>query len=278
MTLTDLPPIHAPYEGGDPGALHGELRRIVEHAITHQPRSLQATIGPSEIGTPCDHCLAAKIAGWPQTTSDVGWLPFIGTCVHEWLEREFVQHENDRTGGNHTTSRRYLAEHRVMVGQIAGRDITGSCDLFDTVTGTTVDWKVTGPTTLKKAKAGPSPVYRVQAHLYGRGWTNAGYRVSHVSIIFLPRNSMAGWGDAVHWHEPYDEQIAVDALARANRIAANLAALAPLGEAAVTAWITQLPRDPECWDCSRYADGTSLTRPGHRPPTETFSDLLGGAA
>lgn len=269
-----LPPIHAPFAGGDVDDLHAELRRIVEHGITHQPRSLQTRIGPSEVGDPCDHCLAAKLAGWAKTPDGVGWLPFVGTCVHEWLERHFIQHENDRTGGNHTASRRFLVEQRVTVGQAGGQTITGSCDLFDTVTGTTVDWKITGANTLRTARRGPTPKYRVQAHLYGRGWANAGYTVRNVSIIYLPRNSMGGWDDAVTWHEPYDEQVAINALNRVDRIANNLRALEALGPDAVTAWIGQLPRDPDCWDCPRYPDGAGMTKPGHKPPVDQLDGLI----
>ncbi|WP_434080384.1 hypothetical protein [Sanguibacter sp. Z1732] len=83
MTATTaLPPRHAPYVGGDADEALREARWVIEHAITHQPRSLQERIGPSEIGNPCDHCLAAKLAGWKQTEDGVPWLPFLGTAAH----------------------------------------------------------------------------------------------------------------------------------------------------------------------------------------------------
>lgn len=41
-----------------------EIRGIIEDHITNQPRSLQKEIGPSELGTDCLHCLAARLAGW----------------------------------------------------------------------------------------------------------------------------------------------------------------------------------------------------------------------
>ncbi|KON72578.1 hypothetical protein M768_13805 [Cellulosimicrobium cellulans F16] len=76
------------------------------------------------------------------------------------------------------------------------------------------------------------------------------------------------------WSEPYDEQIAVDALDRANRLHANLAALESISTAARDAWITQQPRATGCWDCSRYPDGHGLTKPGHRPPADTLAGLI----
>ena len=126
MTATAaLPSIHATYQGGDPHAALRELRATIEHAITNQPRSLQERIGPSELGTPCDHCLAAKLAGWQQTENGVPWLPYVGTAMHAQLEELFITCENERTGGNHTASRRWLCEQPVMVGHIGGEEIWG---------------------------------------------------------------------------------------------------------------------------------------------------------
>jgi hypothetical protein len=274
MSPAPLPPVHAPYAGGDPTEALGDLRQIIEHAITHQPRSQQRTIGPSEIGTPCDHCLAAKLAGWARTDDGVPWLPYIGTAVHAQLEEALLQHENARNAV-HTTGARYLTEARVMVGHIGGREIWGSTDLVDLTVGMTVDWKCVGASTLRKAKAGPSQTYRVQAHLYARGWNLAGHRVDHVAIAYLPRNDMGGLNAAVWWHEPYDEQVAIDALDRANRIHANLTALDALGTEARDRWVTALPRAEGCFDCPKYPDGADLPAPGHRPAEAAFADLLG---
>ena len=68
MSDTTLPNRHAPFVGGDPwDALTTDIRTVIEDAITNHPRTLQKQIGPSEVGTPCDHCLAAKLAGWEET-------------------------------------------------------------------------------------------------------------------------------------------------------------------------------------------------------------------
>lgn len=271
-----LPPRTQPFDGTPLDVAAGQIRGAIEHAITNAPRSLQKRIGPSEIGDPCDHCLAAKLAGWEQSEDGVAWLPFVGTAVHAELERHLTDHEVDRNA-LHTTGTRWLCEHRVTVGQIGGVDITGSTDLFDTAAGTTWDWKIVGPTKLKKVRAhGPGQTYRVQAHLYGRGWVAAGHRVEHVAIWFLPRNDTRGFDGGVLWHEPYDEQVALDALARANRIHANLRALESLSTAARDAWITSQPRDPDCFDCARYPDRPAgMTLPGHHDPAAAFADLLG---
>jgi hypothetical protein len=273
--LAALPPLHAPFAGGDPRDALKAARGVIEDAIVNHPRSQQVEIGPSEIGTPCGHCLAAKLAGWPEAR-DVAWLPTIGTALHAWVEEAFIRHENNR-GAQHGGGLRYLTEARVMVGHILGREIWGSTDLLDVQVGMTVDWKLVGAATLRKARSGPSPVYRTQADLYAKGWNDAGIRVDHVAIAYLPRNAVS-LDDAIWWTAPHDRQRAVDALDRANRVAANLAALTALGPEAVAAWIGQLPRDPECYDCARFPDGAHLTTPGHRAPSSEFADLLGSTA
>ena len=244
---------------------------MIEHAINNHPRSLQRTIGPSEVGTPCDHCLAAKLAGWPEPERGIPWLPTIGTAVHAWIEEAFITSENTR-GAQHNGGLRYLTEARVLVGQIDGVDVWGSTDLLDLVIGVTVDWKIVGKSTRTKAKAGPSEVYRVQADLYAKGWNDAGYRVDHVAIAYLPRDAVS-LDDAIWLTAPHDRSRAERALARASAMARNIKALATIGPDAVDAYVTALPRDPGCWDCARYPDGAGIAAPGHHAPVP-FADLL----
>ena len=231
-----------------PERTHPDLHAVIEHAINHDPRTLQVELGPSEIGVGCDRCLAHLLAGHAKTDLDLPWLPTIGNAVHDWLETTFLQHLAA------TGSDRYLPEVTVNVGQLRGVDITGHSDLFDIHTGTTVDWKIVGQTTLKKVRSGPTITYRNQVHLYGLGMERAGYDVRHVAIWFLPRTAMrleAG----KYWTEPYDRARAEAALARANAIAAGVDALGPDAvlqqmpphtgaEFTCTAWPTDSPTPP----------------------------------
>lgn len=192
-----------------------DLRMVIEDAVASDPRTLQRDLGPSELGVGCDRCLAHLLAGHDPVETGMPWLPTIGNAVHDWLEVTVIRHLAA------SGSDRYIPEGRVTVGQLRGRDITGHSDLLDVHTGTVVDYKVVGATTLRKVSSGPSITYRRQAHLYGRGWVAAGYDIRHVAIWYLPRNAMRI--DAGHiWTEPYDEQVAVDALARANALAAGV--------------------------------------------------------
>lgn len=237
------------------GAGIREVRDSIEalllDEITNQPRSMQKRIGPSEIGTPCDHCLAAKLAGWQQKPQGIPWASTVGTAIHSLIE-DFVW--NHQAKNNDLVTPRYFTEQTVTVGQIGGVDITGSIDVLDTVVGATIDWKCVSKTSLSKYKTqGPGPTYRTQAHLYAKGCNDAGIPVNTVSICFLPRTTN-NWSEHHWWSEPYNPQVALDALTRANNLQANLSALETISVETRDKWITGLPRDPNCWDCQKYVD------------------------
>jgi hypothetical protein len=248
-----------------------EYRTIIEAAIASAPRSLQKRIGPSELGAPCQHCLAAKLAGWPRKEQGGSWLPAIGTAVHAYLEGIFTRQEADlmaragTPGGGH----RYRMEQKITVGTVGGVEITGSTDLLDEWSRCVVDWKIVGDTTLTKVKAkGPSEVYRRQANLYAKGWNDADVPIEYVAICFLPRNKPS-LSQGIFWHEPHDRTLAVETLDRVDRLAQTLDILASISIEARDTHIRSLPRDPDCFDCARFAD---------RPPTpheQMFADLAG---
>ena len=229
--------------------------RITDGIVNH-PRSLQAAIGPSELGTPCEHCLAAKLAGWTEAR-EAAWLPTVGTAVHAWLAEQFAG------------TPRWLVETRVDVGELNGVPITGSADLFDLVGHTVIDWKIVGRPTLAAVKSdgGPSPQYRAQAHLYGRGFVRAGHRVDRVAIAYLYRNGYTP--EPYLWSEPYDEGVATAVLDRATAVLRTLDAL-HAADADQAGYISALPRAPRCYSCKRYPDA---------PPDEAadLGSLLGGA-
>jgi hypothetical protein len=223
------------------------------------PRHTQKLIGPSELGNPCDRCLAHRLGGTPQRPQ-AAWLPQIGTAVHEWAEMVLLRHEAARAKLG--MPGRFLLEHQVTVGQIRGEDITGCSDVFDTHTGTVVDWKVVGGTTLKQAKAhGPSPGYQRQAHLYGKGWQDAGFHVTTVCVYYLPRNAVS-LSESYAWMDPYSRQVAEVTLLRADLLAARIAAEGMLPV------LEQLPpHTGQEFTCKRAPD--------YRTPTTNPSDPFG---
>ena len=247
------------FDASDPAEVAGDLRTIIEAAIVNQPRSLQKHIGPSELGNECDRCLVHKLAGTTEAT-EAAWLPFIGTCVHEQLETIFLQHEATR--GNLGMPSRFLPEHRVTVGKVAGIDITGSTDLFDTHSGTVCDWKIVGTTTLRSARSkDASLVYQRQAMLYGKGWEDRGYTVTSVLIYFLPRNAVS-LADGYAWQAPYERTVAEETLAHADALARSICAF---GLNHVLANLP--PHTNDGFTCRRFPDW--------QPPAHNTSDPFG---
>jgi hypothetical protein len=226
-------------------------RAIIERTILDHPRSAQAEIGASEIGTACSRKLAYKLSGTPRIRAEeAAWRPTVGTAVHAWLEAAF-RGENERLGWD-----RWIIERRVVIGPLndTGRVLAGHCDLFDRLTGTVLDWKVPGVTTIKKAKAArsPGPTYRVQSHCYGLGWQNEGETVNAVAVYFLP--AAGELADGYYWSEPFDASVATAALDRAR-------ALLSVGE--LRGWPSLIPTLPTAED---YCNHCAWWRPGSQDP------------
>lgn len=251
--MTGLP-AHLSQRGLDPDHTGEHLLHLVREAITNHPRSLQQRIGPSELGHPCARRIGYKMSGQPERAGEPNWKATVGTALHSWLEQVLDRANIDYEQRTQSGEERYYTEQRVTVGQILGEDIDGSCDVYDRVTATVIDWKSVGPTQLTKYKRfGPGAQYRSQAHLYGRGWRARGLPVDNVMVVFLPRNGELA--ETYVWHEPYSEQVALDALQRANGIAITIQALGP-------AALEQLPTaDSWCHMCPYYkAQSTDLSR------------------
>lgn len=191
-------------------ALAERIGQFIVEADARSERSQQAAIGPSEIGNPCNRAIAYKVLDWPETnTARDPIAAIIGTGFHMWMAEKF---EARNEGG------RYKIEQRVTVreGYGAAAPITGSADLFDLLLLANLDWKLVGTSSHDKyRRGGPGQQYRVQAHLYGLGQQNAGTPPTRVVVVFIAR-----WHELkVHvWSEPYDEQVALDALERLDRI------------------------------------------------------------
>lgn len=211
-------------EGYEPVDVQQDLTDIIVDAIRNRPRSQQTAIGPSEIGHECGRWLAYKLADTPilndfAKTRDQ-WRTQVGTAVHTWLAEVFGA-EGD------VAAPMFLVEHSLHVGTLTAigdgepADIYGSGDLY--YQGVAVDWKVVGPTTLKKCRTvsrqtgkphGPSIRYRKQINTYGKGWRALGLPVNHVMIAFLP--AAGDLKDAYWWSDPYNEVMADEAMERLN--------------------------------------------------------------
>ena len=182
---------------------------------TDDNRSAQTTLGPSEIGTPCDRRLAMSLLGIPAVNpGGDGWAAFVGTAVHAALAAMF-EWADAGTG-------RYAVETPLQFPSALVPK--GTADLLDRTLVMVDDHKVQGKWTQNKLRTeGIPPGYRVQLHVYGYGQRLAGETVDYVALISWPREA-SSLDDLYAVVEPYDPQIARDALARVDRIAAEVQA------------------------------------------------------
>jgi len=261
----------------NPDVSASSLFGLIESDIVGQPRTLQTRIGPSEIGVPCDRRLGYKLAGVPEVNArDVAWKPYVGTALHEQIGNLMARHEIARFDDDNDATPRFHVEERVSVGQVNGVEITGSCDLFDEHTGIVWDWKFTTRNKIRETYRphGPGEQYRVQAHLYGYGWARQGKDIRHVGVVFMTRDGE--FHDRHVWHEPYDQQVALDALQRLEGIAVAIEHLG--GEFTIPTLSTA---SAYCNFCPWHkTNATEIPRscPGHskqEAATQTLTQLIG---
>lgn len=220
LVFLQPPAYEGPAKGEPMGDLAKELATKIKETFysysnrkTTDNRSAQTTLGPSEIGTPCDRRLAMALMGVPPVNpGGDGWAAFVGTCTHVGMA-EVYTFADAGTG-------RYAVELPVFLGMPSVP--RGTTDLLDRRDGTVVDWKIMGAYSLKKFKAeGPSATYRTQAHVYGLGAERGGEKVKNVAVVGLPRAGSSL--DEMHvWTEKYDRKFAQAALDRVARIAGHV--------------------------------------------------------
>lgn len=254
--ITKYPKLSAEYLRRDnPEELKLELLDIVAHDIETQPRNLQLAIGPSGVGSPCARKVGYGLLQIPKLNpiAEPNWKAYVGQGVHLNLEGAMDRYNlANALYIGHTE--RFYVETPLQCGEIAGVPLVGHCDVYDRVSATVIDWKTCGPTMLKHYRAnGPGSTYKSQAHLYGRGWSRyLGLPVDRVMLVFFPRQGELR--ETHFWDEPYDEQIAVAALNRADAIAATITALGPEeGLAALPAV------EDYCGQCDWFFPGGSPT-------------------
>lgn len=224
--------------------LAADVRAVVRAHAAGSARTMQRTIGPSQIGNACERSLAYSLMDMPRPRTDGDpWASVVGTATHSWLADAFLA-ENERLG-----HLRYLVETKV---QLTGT-IKGTADLFDLRESEVIDHKILGVDSMRKIRNGTIPVrYRTQLHLYGMGFELAGMPVDKVSICAYPRS---GFLDGiVVWTEKYDRDVAEAALDRLSRIsaAALLLELDTHGER----WgLIPATPGPECTWCEYWRPG-----------------------
>lgn len=189
------------------------LREMFYQYSNRSRRSQQKTMGPSQIGTPCDRKIVMHILGAPKVNpGGDNWAAFCGTQIHRGLEDMLKW--ADAGQGRFATEMRVKFNSALVPG--------GTLDALDRVLFMVDDHKTMGEWSLNKLRTkGPTPLQRTQVHLYGMGARQRGEKVDYVSLIGWPREE-ASLADLYVWVEPYDPQVARDALARVDQLKAGV--------------------------------------------------------
>lgn len=228
--------------------------------LTHRTRrDRQRRVGPSELGDPCQRCLAEKLIGAHEDERQGTPLaPFLGTAFHAYADSlSHAYEEGDRGNGL------VLTECLVEVGEAGGYGtVTGSMDRFDVREGHGIDWKILSKRRIRDMSRAFDPngewwdfsqatsnaastltKYLLQLTLYGRGMERAGYEVNRLSLVMLPRDATIDTIEdaATELEIEYRPDVAERVLARAG---------------AIFEWASQnpervdlLPSDPYCYYC-----------------------------
>ena len=214
-------------------ALAGVYRTLIGIGAATATRTLQRTIGSSELGYACDRRLAYRLSETPVTNTRDPLVTLLGTGWHAAMAETFAR-INGLTGG------RFLVEQPVMY-----RDIPGQCDLYDKTLATVVDWK---SSTLDKIshlkRQGPALPYQVQVQCYASGLIELGHDVRNVALVFVPRDGKT-LDQIWVWRTKYDRKVADDAIDRLEALRGK----AP----------QDVPATPDrlCPWCSHYLPGST---------------------
>lgn len=194
-----------------PANIRQYLIKVILDASRNSERSLQKEIGPSEVGEECDRRLAMTLMHETKVNDSDPWPSIVGTAGHAWLENAFTR-ANDLQGWV-----RWLTEATVPVTET----LKGHVDLYDVVLATVLDFKFVGTEKMREYRQnGPSNRYRVQAHLYGKGFQRLGLPVKNVAVAFFARGGLLlpQQTGLYVWCEPFQEDIADSALQRLDQI------------------------------------------------------------
>ena len=213
MALTSVPmTASARAAANDATGLRSEIIQNIRGFANSRPRSLQTTVGPSQVGTPCARQLAFQVAGTePGRDIHDPWPSIVGTATHAWLAdcMEWANAQALLEG----KPQPWHIEKKVDVGL----GLKGSCDAFHEPKKIVIDWKCLGDTQHREYATGTmSETYRVQAHCYGFGYYRAGFDVERVAIGLFGRAKKLS--DLHIWSEPFDQTVALRALKRLKAI------------------------------------------------------------
>ena len=172
------------------------LLEVLHQKDANKSRSKQTQVGPSEIGG-CRRKVWYRLNDQPETNFALKKLAAImGTAIHSEIEKSIEAIDPN--------GEKYWVETEVEYGGIKAH-----IDLFIPETGDVVDWKTVK---VKNLNYFPSTQQRWQVQVYGYLLEKSGKaKVNNVNLVAIARDGDEG--DVRLHSEPYDEAIALEALA-----------------------------------------------------------------
>ena len=172
----------------------GELIKALRDSALDSERSQQASIGPSELGG-CRRRVYHRIHKTPVVNDNVLTLSAVmGTAIHGYIEKIISKQD--------PTKHRFETEIEVEADGIKGH-----VDVYDRLNHEVMDWKTTK---IKNLGYFPSQQQRWQVQVYGWLMDKNGYHVETVTLVAISRDGDER--DIVYHSEPYDPQVALQAL------------------------------------------------------------------
>ena len=167
------------------------LIEALRSADDGRDRSKQTAIGVSQLGG-CRRQVWHKLQGAAETNLTLRLASIMGTAIHASIEQALQ-------------GKGYLLEHRI---EAKNGFPPATIDCFDPTTGTVTDFKTI---TKKNVDYFVGKQKRYQVHTYGFLLAQDGFDVKRVQLIGIPRDGNEN--DVIEWSEPYDESVALEALA-----------------------------------------------------------------
>lgn len=182
------------------------LIKALHEKENSRPRSTQVQIGPSELGG-CRRKVWYRLNNQPETNeNEMKLAAIMGTAIHSAIENALANNKEV-----------------VLEQTVEFNGMKAHVDLYIPSTGDVVDWKTVK---LKNLSYFPSQQQRWQVHTYGYLIEQSGTgKVQTVSLVAIPRDGDER--DVVVHSEPYDESIALEALAWLEQVRASTEAPAP---------------------------------------------------
>lgn len=193
---------------------------ILDLLKTQSKRDKQSKIGASEIGNPCDYCVANRLLGKRKVQSKYWMGARIGTGIHAELEKEVDKHVINPQDHKFDVLKDAASEYNLHITDIEGYgEIRSTADLLVTNSLHLIDFKTSKKTQVNKYKmTGVPKQYVVQQQLYAYGFNQmVEGLVERISLVFINRDGSTDDDVWVHSFD-YDESVALAALDRLDDI------------------------------------------------------------